>query len=490
MKRSEKPAATLALSLISHTNVGKTTLARTLLRREVGEVADRPHVTDLSEAHELIRTREGEVLVLWDTPGFGDTARLMKRLREATNPIGWFLSTVWDRFRDRPFWCSQQAVKNIRNDADVVLYLVNANDDPESAAFVEPELELMAWIGKPVLALVNQTGSVGGAEQDEGVARWSRWFARHELVRGCLPLDAFARCWVQELALFQAVATCLEGEKRAMAQRLAEAWKHANMVIFDHSMDSMARQIVLAACDEVRIENVGLVDRVRDFLIKAGVGASGDKALGLRDRAMAELAERLDKNIRASLQELIHLHSLDGEAATTILQRLRENYALREPIPPGIASLMGGFFSGALSGLAADLASGGLSFGGGAVVGGILGAAGAGALAKGYNLVRGTADISIRWTDAFLVGLVKSAILRYLAVAHYGRGRGHWRECEAPRDWQPLVDKFVTARKQELTSAFAKARGDDPATAQARLVQEITGAVSDVLRKLYPDAMP
>lgn len=33
------------LSLVSHTNVGKTTLARTLLGRDIGEVGDRSHVT-------------------------------------------------------------------------------------------------------------------------------------------------------------------------------------------------------------------------------------------------------------------------------------------------------------------------------------------------------------------------------------------------------------------------------------------------------------
>ena len=47
---------TVTLSLISHTNVGKTTLARTLLRREIGEVRDQPHVTTIAEAHPLIET--------------------------------------------------------------------------------------------------------------------------------------------------------------------------------------------------------------------------------------------------------------------------------------------------------------------------------------------------------------------------------------------------------------------------------------------------
>ena len=44
----------VTLSLISHTNVGKTTLARTLLRRDVGEVMDQAHVTEEAEAFTLI----------------------------------------------------------------------------------------------------------------------------------------------------------------------------------------------------------------------------------------------------------------------------------------------------------------------------------------------------------------------------------------------------------------------------------------------------
>ena len=90
------------LSLISHTNVGKTTLARTLLRRDIGEVRDAAHVTEVAESHTLIEAQQGEALVLWDTPGFGDSARLALRLGQESNPLGWFLIQVWDRFRDRP----------------------------------------------------------------------------------------------------------------------------------------------------------------------------------------------------------------------------------------------------------------------------------------------------------------------------------------------------------------------------------------------------
>ena len=202
--------ATIDLSLVSHTNVGKTTLARTLLRRDVGEVRDRAHVTEAAEVHVLIETAQGDALRLWDTPGFGDSARLLKRLRLSENPIGWLLTQVWDRLTDRPFYSSQQALRNAREESDVILYLVNAAEDPSSAGYVEVEMQILSWIGKPVLLLLNQIGAPRGrpAEAAEE-AVWRRHLATYPWVRGALSLDAFARCWVQEDALLGAVGVLL-----------------------------------------------------------------------------------------------------------------------------------------------------------------------------------------------------------------------------------------------------------------------------------------
>ena len=102
---------TLALALVSHTNAGKTTLARTLLGRDIGEVRDAPHVTEFSDVHVLVETPAGERLTLWDTPGFGDSVRLARRLRGIGNPLVRFLAEHWDRWRDRPLWASQQALR-------------------------------------------------------------------------------------------------------------------------------------------------------------------------------------------------------------------------------------------------------------------------------------------------------------------------------------------------------------------------------------------
>ena len=143
---SETPVQ-IALSLISHTNAGKTTLARTLLGRDVGEVRDEAHVTAAAERYTMIETSQGDVLSLWDTPGFGDSARLARRLAVLDKPVVGFLAMTWDRWRDRALWSSQQAVRNVRDEADAVLYLVNAAESPSDAGFIAPELQMLEWIG-------------------------------------------------------------------------------------------------------------------------------------------------------------------------------------------------------------------------------------------------------------------------------------------------------------------------------------------------------
>jgi len=105
-------------------------------------------------------------LRLWDTPGFGDTGRLLKRLKRESNPVLWFLSQAWDRFREKPLWHSQQALKNVREEADVVLYLVNAAESPGRRRMWIRNGKSSAWLRKPVLVLINQVGPARGAVEE------------------------------------------------------------------------------------------------------------------------------------------------------------------------------------------------------------------------------------------------------------------------------------------------------------------------------------
>ena len=477
-------AASVTLSLISHTNVGKTTLARTLLRRDIGEVADQPHVTDVSEAHTMIETADGLRMALWDTPGFGDTAHLLKRLKSANSPIGWLLSQVWDRFRDRPLWCSQQAVRNVQSDADVVLYLVNATEDPSAAAYVGMEMQILEWIGKPVVVLVNQLGPPReAAVEAREVERWKSALGQYAVVRATLGLDAFARCWVQEGRLLETVGELLPADKRVAHEALTRAWQQRNLDVFQASIQVLAGQIARSARDRESIVGESWEDKVRGVIAPV----LGGEARRARERAMTALATRLDAAIVESTNRLIELHGLEGEAAAEILERMRENFTESVPVDASIAAIVGGFLSGALGGLAADLAAGGLTVGGGAIAGGLLGAFGAAGLAKGYNLVKGAEKPTVRWSPEFLAGLARGALLRYLAVAHFGRGRGRWQESEAPTFWQDEVASAVAVDRQALDAAIAASeRGEDADT--RRVGQVIARMAQALLQRLYPDA--
>ncbi len=481
-------AQQIDLSLVAHTNVGKTTLMRTLVRRDIGEVADRAHVTEQAEVHTLIDTPQGDVLRVWDTPGFGDSARLLKRLRASTNPIGWVLSQVWDRFTDRPFFCSQQAIRNVRDESDVVLYLVSAAEDPASAAYVQKEMEILAGIGKPVVVLLNQMGPPRGAEaQAVEEALWSRHLAAHVGTRGTRAMDAFARCWVQEDELLGVVGSVLPEPKRAAFERLRSAWRMRNLEVFDAAMHSIAVQLAAAAADrEVLDANADTLKQKAGRWLTGVTGATPTPD-PLSERAMNTLARRFDAALRDNTDRLIALHGLSGQAKEGIYARLAGHAEVARPADLAASGVLGGIVSGALGGLAADLAAGGLTFGAGALIGGIAGALGASGAARAYNLARGTREGAVHWSPEFLTERFASAVLRYLAVAHYGRGRGDWAEGEYPPHWGPLVAEVTAQRREEVDAVFREGGRPDGGDDTVRQLEALLAAtVHEVLLRLYP----
>jgi len=162
---------------------------------------------------------------------------------------------------------------------------------------------------------------------------------------------------------------------------------------------------------------------------------------------------------------------------------------VQAPVSEGKAALVGGVVSGALSGLIADLASGGLTLGMGMLAGGIVGALGGAGLARGYNVVRDTTATQLKWSEDFLDGLAAGALLRYLAVAHYGRGRGEWSESEYPAFWRDRVIAALARRRGEWIDAW-RARGREDAGRYAeRVATVLRASAQDVLRDLYPGAL-
>jgi len=491
MVESDPGTSAVTLSLISHTNVGKTTLTRTLLRQDVGVVLDEAHVTDKSERYTLIEA-DGARLYLWDTPGLGNTVRLMGRLRRESSPISWLLSQVWDSLTDRPLWSSQQAIRNVRDEADAVLYLVNSAEDPSLAAYVAQELDLLTWIGRRVLVLLNQTGPAlpmlaGEAGADEArriEGLWRAYTAPWPIVRDVLPLDAFSRCWVQEGVLFARLESLLPEAARPALRACAAAWSERNRDVLRASVERMAAYVVATAVDR----------EVFPPAERSPLPRIPGLFPAVTRQAMQRLRERLEARTRELVDALVITHGLGGRSTATLREQM-EHFAVvgDEWLTPGRGAIIGGALSGAVGGLAADVGLGGLTFGGGALIGAILGALGGAGLAAGYRLAQGGREPAVSWSAEFLTRLCGDALLRYLAVAHFGRGRGDYVDVPMSPRWAALVSGTLARHADELSLAWSLAGGTNPGDRVqlgAMVERALDRATAAVLAAGYPEAAP
>ncbi len=305
-------------------------------------------------------------------------------------------------------------------------------------------MEVLSWIGKPVLLLLNQMGPPTPDQVDE-VARWRTHLAEVAVVKGALPLDAFARCWVQEGALLDAVTPLLAPFKAPAMERLAEEWRSRNLARFAKSIWLLSAPLVVAPDDREIVPDRGMRGQVGD-LLRGGK----DEPAEVR-KARENLGVRLESEMHDATDALIAAHGLTGRASRKLMERLAQDYHTNSAAKEGYAAILGGLASGAAGGLAADLATGGLTLGGGMIVGAILGAFGAGSIARGYNFARGEEGDTVAWSADFCKVLLRTLLLRYLAISHFGRGRGDYEESE-PRCGNCRMERRV--RRCRLIDAY------------------------------------
>lgn len=435
------------LSLVSHTNIGKTTLARTLLGRDIGEVADRAHVTETTDDYVLARTPEGCELILWDTPGFGNSVALAKRLEGRANPVGWFLSEVCDRVANKSLWLNQKALKHVKETSSVVLYLVNAIELPDSAPYVSAEMRILEWIGKPVIVLLNQMGEPKPPEAEQAdVDRWTNAMASYPIVKSVLPMDAFARCWVQEFALLDAIARALPEELQATFDALREVWSRKRRAAYNASIQAIAHYLEKLDNDHEIAESATIMDQIK-FLGKRLGLFKNETVHDPLGAAQTALASRAADEFCSLTDKLLAINSLNGKGVRrAILQRMQTDWKITCYVPPTPAAVAGALSTGAISGLATDLAAGGLSMGVGTLIGSLIGSFGGAGFAIAYNLKREIDGTTVSWSDEALKNFLIDCVLLYLTISHFGRGRGKWEKSNFPSHWKQTINKLIESK--------------------------------------------
>lgn len=389
----------IVLSLISHTNIGKTTLSRTLLKRDVGEIRDSAHVTIESQSHELLRNGK-DALILWDTPGFGNVSKLTKRVKAEGGALGWLMHEVVDRMVNKSLYSSLEATRNVQNHSDVVLYLVNVQEKPDEAGYVEQELILLDALKKPTIILLNQLSddTLHGETVQELESIWSDYSKAYSCVKNVITLDAFTRTWEQEVRLIDEVSPWLPSDKQDTLSRLRK--------IFIEDQEKNIEKCIYQGSDLVYFAILQKVPYRNDLKEK---------------QAMAILMSELQRKIDEYIDFLTELHKIESSGQAELEKDLLSLSGMIEKVSEKKSGLFAGALASAGSGLIADILAGGLTLGGGALVGFIGGYVGGVSYAKLINF-REKQDPS--WEVGTLEQIIKLVITHYLIVALHGRGKG------------------------------------------------------------------
>ena len=344
----------LKIVVVGHTNVGKTSLLRTLIRDVgFGEVSHRPSTTRHVEGARL--AVDGEALLeLYDTPGLEDAIALRDYLDALAGPG----ERLDGPERIRRFLAGGEARGRFEQEAKVLrqlllcdagLYVIDARE-PVLAKYRD-ELAVLADGGKPLLPVLNFVAAEQHREAD--------WRA------------ALARLGLHALVRFDSVAPPLDGERR-LYESLALLLEHArpalDRLIADHQAQRLARRAAGARLIAELLVDAAACRRLVD----------GDAA------SLAAAVERLQGGLRACEQRcveaLLELYAFrPGDAETGTLPLLDGRWGDDLFHPETLRQLGvkvgGGMAAGAAAGAGIDLMVGGLSLGAATLLGALAGGA-------------------------------------------------------------------------------------------------------------------
>lgn len=201
----------LSLAVVGHTNTGKTSLLRTLLRdNRFGEVKNAAATT--RHVEEAAINDGNETLVyLYDTPGLEDAGGVLDWLETNTSSRSDGIERL-QQFLDSPAAASDfnQEAKVLRQllQSDMALYVVDAREPVLNK--YKDELTVLSWCAKPVMPVFN---FIGG--QDLGA--WTEMLARRTL-HVYSGFDTVAFDFEDEIRLWDNLATMLP--ERTVLDRL------------------------------------------------------------------------------------------------------------------------------------------------------------------------------------------------------------------------------------------------------------------------------
>lgn len=339
----------LNLAIVGHTNVGKTSLLRTLTQDSVlGKVSDKPGTTRHVEAIKF-SLHQGKKIVFYDTPGLEDSIALFDYISRLNrdNPKQDGIDKL------QQFLASPEAKYQFEQEAKVIRQLLNS----QAAIYVidvrEPilakyhdEIAVLTYSDKPILAVLNFTAS--DSPYEEG---WKQLLSRvgvHITVR------------------FDAVFPSLEGEER-LYSGLSLLLESANVVL-SLWQERINQQRLTRQQTAKLIIAEALVD----------VAAYSEKAKDDITSIAKIMQNKVRQREHKAINDLLKLYRFNiayetNENLPLVEGRFSNDLFNLEAIKLVGISVGKGMISGATIGASFDLALGGITLGSAALIGATVG---------------------------------------------------------------------------------------------------------------------
>ncbi len=421
-------SAPLKLAVVGHTNVGKTSLLRTLTRDVgFGAISHRPSTTQHVEGARL--SVDGEALIeLYDTPGFEDAVALYEYIEQ--------LPKTAERL-DGPellqrFLYSSEARQRFEQEAKVLrqllqsdagFYVIDARE-PVLAKYRD-ELAILTMCGKPLLPVLN---FVNSTEQREPAWR-----------------EVLARLGLHALVRFDTIAPPQDGE-----QRLYE-----NLSLVLDSQRPRLQRLIEHNQTQVLVRRKAAYRLIAELLVDVSACRRS-----VHPDQLEEAIQNLHRDVRqreqTCVEALLKLYAFrkdDAQASALPLEEGRWGDDLFNPATMKQLGIKvgGGMAAGAATGVGIDLLTGGLSLGMATVVGAAVGGLTQTFRNYGERLKgkwRGERELTVNDSTLRLLAIRQQRLLNALEQ------RGHAAQARIQMD-TPLEQQW---REGELAQSLKTAR--------------------------------
>jgi len=383
---------TLNIALASHTNIGKTSLLRTLLKRDVGEVSNKENVTQKSAGYFLLNEQNAR-LKIWDTPGFNNVENLINKIQQ--NNLDKFL--IKYRRKDK---LNVEALSALKNESDLILFLIPAQPDSNLKNTIIQELTILKKLNKPVLYIVNRLEKDDHKKNEDSLNDWKEVFLKYNIPNEyVLPLDAHNRTMEDEELFFKKIVLITNSETKELAEKIHKYYKEKK--------ESQLRKLSIIISDTL-IELCEIYEKKSD------------------KKSLEQLKKRSDIIIIGAIEEIIKAigldHSINKELTNNIIAKYKtlpfnDSKSFSDAVK-------GGAITGVTAGATTALIDGGFGLVGGLIIGAIAGGIGSFIISFSYKEIKYKGSKIIIWDEEFIKNIFEQLIKNRLTISEYGRARG------------------------------------------------------------------